>query len=249
MTYKILTVDDSRTIRMIIKNAFKHYECHLLEADNGRDGLALAQAERPDLIILDITMPVMTGVEMLGQLMQDENLKETSVIMLTAESGRDIVMNIVKMGAKDYIVKPFKGEQLIERVKLLIDLKPRIDDSDTQETQQKGGLFSVDNGIVILNLPEKIKRAVITEVETALKEKIDQMSAAGTRKFILNISAVENLNMAAIQLIISIVNICARSKMILRIVANANQIESIMGFKETSVVPAKTSLEEARADF
>ncbi len=127
MSYKILTVDDSRTIRMIIKNAFKNYACDVYEAEYGRDGLPLAQEIKPELIILDITMPVMTGIEMLGELLEIDDLKDTAVIMLTAESGRDNVMNIVKMGVKDYIVKPFKGDQLIERARLILkDLKERI---------------------------------------------------------------------------------------------------------------------------
>lgn len=124
MAYKILTVDDSKTIRMIVKKAFKPYNCELFEGENGVEGLALAAKEQPDLIILDITMPVMTGIEMLGKLKAESDLKDIPVIMLTAESGKENVMQIVKMGVKDYIVKPFKGEQLIERAKNILKLKP-----------------------------------------------------------------------------------------------------------------------------
>lgn len=124
MAYKILTVDDSKTIRMIVKKAFKPYNCELFEGENGVEGLAIAAKELPDLIILDITMPVMTGIEMLGKLKAENALKDIPVIMLTAESGKENVMQIVKMGVKDYIVKPFKGEQLIERAKNILKLKP-----------------------------------------------------------------------------------------------------------------------------
>ncbi len=124
MAYKILTVDDSKTIRMIVKKAFKPYNCALFEGENGVEGLAIAAKEQPDLIILDITMPVMTGIEMLGKLKAENDLKNIPVIMLTAESGKENVMQIVKMGVKDYIVKPFKGEQLIERAKNILKLKP-----------------------------------------------------------------------------------------------------------------------------
>ena len=124
MAYKILTVDDSKTIRMIVKKAFKPYNCELFEGENGVEGLAIAAKEQPDLIILDITMPVMTGIEMLGKLKAENDLKEIPVIMLTAESGKENVMQIVKMGVKDYIVKPFKGEQLIERAKNILKLRP-----------------------------------------------------------------------------------------------------------------------------
>ena len=124
MAYKILTVDDSKTIRMIVKKAFKAYNCELYEGENGVEGLAIAAKEMPDLIILDITMPVMTGIEMLGKLKAESDLKDIPVIMLTAESGKENVMQIVKMGVKDYIVKPFKGEQLIERAKNILKLRP-----------------------------------------------------------------------------------------------------------------------------
>lgn len=125
MAYKILTVDDSKTIRMIVKKAFSSYNCDLYEAENGVEGLALAAKEVPDLIILDITMPVMTGIEMLEKLKAEKELKEIPVIMLTAESGKENVMKIVKMGVKDYIVKPFKGEQLVERAKGVLKLAPK----------------------------------------------------------------------------------------------------------------------------
>jgi DNA-binding response OmpR family regulator len=125
MAYKILTVDDSKTIRMIVKKAFSQYNCDLYEAENGVEGLALANKEIPDLIILDITMPVMTGIEMLEKLKSEKELKEIPVIMLTAESGKENVMKIVKMGVKDYIVKPFKGEQLVERAKGVLKLAPK----------------------------------------------------------------------------------------------------------------------------
>jgi DNA-binding response OmpR family regulator len=96
----------------------------LYEGENGVEGLAIAAKEMPDLIILDITMPVMTGIEMLGKLKAESDLKDIPVIMLTAESGKENVMQIVKMGVKDYIVKPFKGEQLIERAKNILKLRP-----------------------------------------------------------------------------------------------------------------------------
>ena len=141
MTPKILTVDDSKTIRMIVKKAFKSYDCELIEAENGKDGLALAGREKPDLIILDITMPVMTGVEMLEKMQADPHLKEIPVIMLTAESGKDNVMTIVKMGVKDYVVKPFKGEQLVERVLKIFPLDAKKEQKEQKEETDISKLY------------------------------------------------------------------------------------------------------------
>jgi two-component system cell cycle response regulator len=125
MPTKILSVDDSKTIRMIVKRTFAPYDCVICEAANGEEGLAIAAAEKPDLIVLDITMPVMDGVTMLTKLKESTELKSIPVIMLTAESGRENVAYIAKLGVRDYLVKPFKDDQLIEKVKRVITLQPK----------------------------------------------------------------------------------------------------------------------------
>lgn len=125
MPAKILSVDDSKTIRMIVKRTFAPYDAIVLEACNGEEGLAAAAAEKPDLIVLDITMPVMDGVTMLTKLKENADLKGIPVIMLTAESGRENVAYIAKLGVRDYLVKPFKDEQLIEKINRVIPLQKK----------------------------------------------------------------------------------------------------------------------------
>lgn len=122
---KILSVDDSKTIRLIVKRAFAPYDCTVIEACNGEEGLATAAAQKPDLIVLDITMPVMDGVTMLTKLKESPDLKGIPVIMLTAESGRENVAYIAKLGVRDYLVKPFQDAQLIEKVQRVIPLQPK----------------------------------------------------------------------------------------------------------------------------
>ena len=125
MATKILSVDDSRTIRLIVGKAFKPYDCTMVEASNGEEGLAVAAREKPDLIILDVTMPVMDGVTMLTKLKEDAALKAIPVIMLTAESGRENVLQIARLGVRDYLVKPFKEDQLIEKAGRCVTLVKR----------------------------------------------------------------------------------------------------------------------------
>ena len=122
---KILTVDDSKTIRLIVTKAFKNYDCEILEAANGVEGLAIAGREKPDVILLDFTMPIMDGLEMLAKLKTDPDLKNIPVVMLTAEAGRETVLKIAKLGVRDYLIKPFKEELVVERVGRVIDLKPK----------------------------------------------------------------------------------------------------------------------------
>ena len=126
MPTKILSVDDSKTIRMIVKRTFVPYDVKVVEASNGEEGLAAAAAESPDIIILDITMPVMDGVTMLTKLKENDALKGIPVIMLTAESGRENVAYIAKLGVRDYLVKPFQDAQLIEKVNRVVTLQPKV---------------------------------------------------------------------------------------------------------------------------
>ncbi|MGD0815359.1 MAG: response regulator, partial [Verrucomicrobiota bacterium] len=77
MSIKILTIDDSRTIRLIVTKYFKPFDCMVLEAENGIIGLAVASREKPDIILLDYTMPVMDGFEVLARLRADPDLKAT----------------------------------------------------------------------------------------------------------------------------------------------------------------------------
>lgn len=93
---------------MIVKKAFQSHDCAIFEADNGVEGLAAATKERPGLIVLDITMPVMNGFEMLGRLKSDPELKNIPVIMLTADSGKDDVLSCL-YGIMQNEVKLFAG--------------------------------------------------------------------------------------------------------------------------------------------
>jgi len=112
-------------IRMLVKKVFRAYECTLLEAGNGQEGLEIAMVEIPDLIVLDVTMPIMTGLEALKRIKGFPPLAKTRVIMLTAESKKETVLELIKLGINGYIVKPFTSEQLIEKAGRLITLTPK----------------------------------------------------------------------------------------------------------------------------
>ena len=127
MIPKILTVDDSKTIRMILARLFRPFVCELHEAGNGEEALAVARHEKPSLIILDYNMPVMDGVTMLRLLREDEDLKKTPVIMLTADSSTEIISTVARLGVRDYITKPFNEDQLLAKASRLIILERRQD--------------------------------------------------------------------------------------------------------------------------
>ena len=124
MSYKILTVDDSKMVRMIVTKAFLPYACEIFEAGNGTDGLASAVIVQPDLIFLDITMADMNGLVVLEKIREIEALQATPVIMLTAESGNNSIERADKLKVAGYIAKPFKGEQLLALAGQILNLQP-----------------------------------------------------------------------------------------------------------------------------
>jgi two-component system cell cycle response regulator len=125
MPLKILSVDDSRTIRIIVGRAFQSFDCQVVEAVNGEEGLATAAREKPDLIILDVAMPVMDGVTMLTKLKEDPGLKKIPVIMLTAECTPENILHIESLGVHDYLAKPFKEIELVEKAGRIVSLQKK----------------------------------------------------------------------------------------------------------------------------
>ena len=111
---RILTIDDSSTIRSIITKQMSDLGFEVDQAEDGKQGLAKLEAIEVDLILLDVTMPVMDGPAMLAALRETGN--RTPVIMLTSESKRSIVAGAVKLGIEDYILKPFKPDELRGKV-------------------------------------------------------------------------------------------------------------------------------------
>ncbi|MBW1780311.1 MAG: response regulator [Deltaproteobacteria bacterium] len=243
MALKVLTVDDSKTIRMIVRKAFKTFKCEIFEAENGQQGLEVAKKEHPGLIVLDITMPVMNGTEMLNKLKKDPDLKDTPVIMLTAESGKENVLEIVKMGVSDYMVKPFKGEQLIERVTKILTLEPKKA-LDAEETSKR--YFSIDGDVQMLVLPRKVDRPVSVEIEGYLKTKIESMVGSGIRKLILNLQKVVGTNVSLIKLIITIIQNCQKANIRVRVVGTSNLSTELKEFQETSEIPIDLSIDDAK---
>ena len=110
----ILIVDDEEQVRHLMAGVLAEIGYDVREAGSGQEGLALYRERPADLVIMDITMPVMDGPEMLKRMREAGN--KTPVIMLTSESKRSIISELMKQGIDDYILKPFKPEELRAKV-------------------------------------------------------------------------------------------------------------------------------------
>ena len=120
MAKKILLVDDSASVRQVAGFALRRAGYETLEASNGKEGLALLDGGKLNLIVSDVNMPVMNGIEFLKAVKQHPTSKFTPVIMLTTEAGDDLKQQGREAGAKAWIVKPFQPQTLLDAVAKLI---------------------------------------------------------------------------------------------------------------------------------
>jgi two-component system alkaline phosphatase synthesis response regulator PhoP len=117
MSRKILIVEDNLGIQMSLKDEFESNGYQVIIAENGGEGLIIAEKQKPDLIILDIMLPVMDGYEVCKKLRMEGN--HTPIIMLTVKNKEiDKVLGL-ELGADDYVTKPFSVRELSARVKTI----------------------------------------------------------------------------------------------------------------------------------
>jgi two-component system chemotaxis response regulator CheY len=119
MGKKIMLVDDAAFMRMMIKDTLqKNGYTEVVEAGNGEQAVNTYVTEKPDLILMDITMPIMDGLEALRRLKEmDSSVK---VVMCSAMGQETMVVDALKLGAKDFIVKPFKPDRIMKTVNSIL---------------------------------------------------------------------------------------------------------------------------------
>jgi len=117
MAKKILVVDDEPDVVKVVSFRLKKAGYEVFTADNGKKGLDSVTDNRPDLVLLDLRMPVMSGYDVCKQIKSDDKLKNIPVILLTASGAGTIANSAKEYNADDYIVKPFNPEELLEKVK------------------------------------------------------------------------------------------------------------------------------------
>ena len=122
-SFKALVVDDTSTIRDVVKHTLEHSDLGLavLTAEDGPTALDIASRERPDIVVLDISMPGMDGFEVCRRLRSEMRTAFVPVLMLTAHDSEDDVARGFGVGADDYMVKPFRRDGLIARVKRILE--------------------------------------------------------------------------------------------------------------------------------
>ena len=117
---RILIAEDERDIRELITFTLKYAGHEVFPTSNGEEAYQMATQIMPDLIVLDVRMPRMTGYEVCEQIKSNRNTRDIPVVFLSAKGQESEVQMGIEVGADEYILKPFSPEQLVERVKSIL---------------------------------------------------------------------------------------------------------------------------------
>jgi two-component system response regulator ResD len=149
---KILIIEDEATIAQLIRLYLEQANYQVLTASDGVAGLELHARERPDLVILDLMLPVMDGMEVCRRIRAWAN---TPILMLTARQGEEDRIAGLELGADDYLVKPFSPREVVSRVKAILRRSSRVGDQQSEEADAPLEAVGVRQGETISNLSSR----------------------------------------------------------------------------------------------
>lgn len=124
----VLVADDNIDSRTLVSEILQNIRVEVITASNGREAVEMARARMPDLMICDVNMPIMSGFDAVALLKKDPATESIPVIMLTAMGDIDNRVTGLKLGADDYLTKPFSPRELLERVRTRLRLKNETDE-------------------------------------------------------------------------------------------------------------------------
>lgn len=130
MPAKILVVDDEFSIRRLLRNTLERAGHLVVEAPNGREALAMAAAEHPDAVLLDLGLPDRDGLELIPLLRKRGG--DTVLLVVSAREATDEKVAALDLGADDYVTKPFDGEELLARLRVALRHRARADAAPPQ---------------------------------------------------------------------------------------------------------------------
>jgi DNA-binding response OmpR family regulator len=123
MSKRILIVDDEPDVLRLVALRLKKSGYEVLTASDGKTGLDMINSEKPDLVLLDLRLPNMDGIDVCKHAKSDEALKDIPIILFTATADVEVAETAKETGANDYIVKPFEPNELLEKISNIVQNK------------------------------------------------------------------------------------------------------------------------------
>ncbi|NBS13360.1 DNA-binding response regulator [bacterium] len=174
MRERILVVENEPDVRMLLRTNLQAAGFDVLEGANGPEGLAIAKHDLPAVIILDLMMPEMNGIEVCRDLRKHPSTSRIPILMLTAKEGKEDMVDAFEAGADDYVTKPFSMRELVLRVRAVARRKP--DRGGGKPIPARAGLISLDRADMTATI--RGKKLGLTSTEFRLLESL--VRRAGT---------------------------------------------------------------------
>lgn len=238
---KVLTVDDSKVVRSMVGRHLQPYGCEVLEAQNGQEGYETAKATQPDLVLLDVTMPVMDGKACLAAIRGDAATKALPVIMLTAESGRELVVEIAKLGVSGYIVKPFQKDGFEREVSKVLGPPAAgagaaavgAAASTSQSTDELLALLAEDDGCQVFAFPDP-RSKLFGKMLPVVTKQLRTLAQGGAQRLIVDLVNVTEVSSDVVKSLVGLLGEAEGAGMRTAICApNAQVVESLKQIAET----------------
>jgi two-component system alkaline phosphatase synthesis response regulator PhoP len=137
---KILVVEDEPDIRKLVQYNLAQERFKVLEAEDGEQALKIVQRDRPNLLILDLMLPGLSGIELCRILRDRSDTARLPILMLTAKAGETDRVLGLEMGADDYLTKPFSPRELVARVRAILRRAANAAQTESAPAYDKGGL-------------------------------------------------------------------------------------------------------------
>ena len=166
MRDRVLVVDDEPDVRMLLRTNLRAAGFDVLEASNGSEGLSIAKHEMPTVIILDLMMPEMSGIEVCRALRKHPPTSRIPILMLTAKTAEEDKVAGFEVGADDYVTKPFSPREVVLRVRAVARRKP--DQGVAKPIPARAGLITMDRAEMSATIGGK--KLVLTSTEFRLLE-------------------------------------------------------------------------------
>ena len=181
----VLVIEDNREMNQFISSTLSPFY-RIENAFNGKEGLEKARAAAPDLVLVDVMMPEMSGDEVLRALRADQAFASVPVVLLTAKSDQDLRVRLLREGAQDYSTKPFLVEELLARVEILLKAKATRQALETANQDLEAFSYSVAHDLraplrAIRQLSHVLVEDYGAKFEPDARRILDQISNAGAR--------------------------------------------------------------------
>jgi DNA-binding response OmpR family regulator len=168
---KILIIEDDRALAEVLAYNFRQAGYDVLQSSDGQDGLTQAQLKSPQIVILDLMLPVLDGLEVCRRLRSDPATREMLIVMLTAKADESDELVGFSLGADDYVTKPYSVKVLLERIKAL-ERRRRSGSAEEQDVIAVGGV-TVDRRrfqVTVNGRPVRLTRSEFRLLDTMIRQ-------------------------------------------------------------------------------